>query len=142
MRWRISRVKLTLLKVRFMPSSDTDSTLSEPQKILIETLFAQTSPALADDQSASATKRWQRVSQSKRKIGTNLFTNSKVRILNQPFTKYFLGGFDRDQHCHRPTGPSIPFAECCGDTFTFPFNKPRRENQCCSGTEALPEGTC
>jgi len=52
------------------------------------------------------------------------------------------GGFDRDQHCHRPTGPSVPFAECCGDTFTFPFNKPRRENQCCSGTEALPEGTC
>jgi len=52
------------------------------------------------------------------------------------------GGFDRDQHCHRPTGPAVPFVECCGDTSTFPFNKPRRENQCCSGTEALPEGTC
>jgi len=47
--------------------------LLELLKILIEILSAQTSLAPADDLSASATNRWQRALQSKKKLGTQLF---------------------------------------------------------------------
>ena len=52
------------------------------------------------------------------------------------------GGFNQEQTCQKPTRGRSPFIECCGDTFTFPFNEPRRENQCCDGTVAKPVGTC
>ena len=51
------------------------------------------------------------------------------------------GGFKREDYCFRGSGPNR-FEECCGDKTTFPFNQPRRTNQCCEGTEAKPEGTC
>jgi len=51
------------------------------------------------------------------------------------------GGFKREDYCYRGSGPNR-FEECCGDKTTFPFNQPRRTNQCCEGTEAKPEGTC
>merc|ERR1719361_2438269 len=47
------------------------------------------------------------------------------------------GGFDREANCHRGSG-GVQFEECCGNRFDFPFNQPRKENQCCSGTEAKP----
>lgn len=50
------------------------------------------------------------------------------------------GGFDRDQ-CTRASGGGN-FVECCGDTNTFPFNQPRKSNQCCEGFTAKPEGSC
>ena len=52
------------------------------------------------------------------------------------------GGFDREASCFKPVGGGSPFVECCGDNFDFPFNQPRRENQCCVGPDAKPEGTC
>lgn len=52
------------------------------------------------------------------------------------------GNFKRDENCYKPQGGGSPFVECCGDTFTFPFNQPRRENQCCDGTDSKPAGTC
>jgi len=53
------------------------------------------------------------------------------------------GDFRRDDYCYRkPDGQGYPFVECCGDTSTFPFNQPRRENQCCDGTRARALGKC
>merc|ERR1712130_166829 len=40
------------------------------------------------------------------------------------------GNFKRDDFCFKSSGGS-PFRECCGNNFDFPFNQPRRENQCC-----------
>lgn len=51
------------------------------------------------------------------------------------------GGFVRDDYCFRNGGPNR-FEECCGDTSTFPFNQPRRTNQCCDGTSAKTAGEC
>lgn len=51
------------------------------------------------------------------------------------------GGFKREDYCYRGGGPNS-FEECCGDTSTFPFNQPRRTNQCCDGTDAKPAGSC
>merc|ERR1712035_21530 len=52
------------------------------------------------------------------------------------------GGFDREATCVNPIGGGNPIVECCGDKTTFPFNTPRRANQCCDGTEVKPEGQC
>ena len=53
------------------------------------------------------------------------------------------GGFKREEHCFRKgAGYGHPFVECCGDTTTFPYNQPRKDNQCCAGYEALPAGSC
>jgi len=53
------------------------------------------------------------------------------------------GGFDREATCQIPSGPGgNPILECCGDKTTFPFNQPRRANQCCDGPEAKPLGQC
>ncbi|CBY12908.1 unnamed protein product [Oikopleura dioica] len=54
----------------------------------------------------------------------------------------FKGGFDRDAKCVKPVGNGTPILECCGDKTTFPFNTPRRENQCCDGPIAKPLGEC
>lgn len=51
------------------------------------------------------------------------------------------GGFNRTDSCHKGQG-GHPFEECCGDTTTFPFNQPRKTNQCCDGYEAKPAGEC
>jgi len=51
------------------------------------------------------------------------------------------GGFKREEQCIKKKTP-WKFVECCGDRFTFPFNKPRKENQCCEGPKAKLEGTC
>ena len=51
------------------------------------------------------------------------------------------GGFERTDQCFRGGGPN-KFQECCGTTMTFPFNEPRRSNQCCDGPFAKPEGQC
>jgi len=51
------------------------------------------------------------------------------------------GGFVREDYCLRGSGPN-KFEECCGDTSTFPFNQPRRSNQCCDGVYAKPAGQC
>lgn len=68
-----------------------------------------------------------------------------------------FGNFDRESQCARsrdgaaegtgsPTGygvEKIPEPlECCGDKFTFPFNKPRHADQCCVGTQAKPLSQC
>lgn len=48
------------------------------------------------------------------------------------------GGFERLDECERPSGGgSNKFEECCGDKTTFPFNTPRKTNQCCDGAQAL-----
>lgn len=52
------------------------------------------------------------------------------------------GGFKREDNCTKPKGGLHRFEECCGDTTTFPFNQPRRSNQCCDGHEAKPNGEC
>lgn len=52
------------------------------------------------------------------------------------------GGFKREENCFMGSGGAHRFEECCGDKFTFPFNKPRRDNQCCDGTVAKAAGTC
>ena len=51
------------------------------------------------------------------------------------------GGFKREENCIKKKSP-FKFQECCGDRFTFPFNKPRKDNQCCEGPQAKPDGTC
>ena len=68
-----------------------------------------------------------------------------------------FGNFDRESQCVRSgdggaggagsaTGygvEKIPDPlECCGDKFTFPFNKPRHSDQCCVGTQAKPLSQC
>ena len=68
-----------------------------------------------------------------------------------------FGNFDRESQCARSgdggaggagsaTGygvEKIPEPlECCGDKFTFPFNKPRHSDQCCVGTQAKPLSQC
>lgn len=40
------------------------------------------------------------------------------------------GGFKREDQCFKQANPHR-FEECCGDRYTFPFNKPRKDNQCC-----------
>merc|ERR1711979_35797 len=52
------------------------------------------------------------------------------------------GGFVRDDVCFKPQGGIHKFEECCGNKSTFPFNQPRRSNQCCDGNEAKPAGQC
>jgi len=52
------------------------------------------------------------------------------------------GDFDRETTCAVPPGGGNPILECCGDKTTFPFNQPRRANQCCDGPEAKPLGQC
>jgi len=66
---------------------------------------------------------------------------------NNPFL--LLGDFEKEKDCIRRTksgngngNGNGGFVECCGDKGTFPFNQPRKENQCCSGHEAKPIGTC
>ena len=62
---------------------------------------------------------------------------------NWDVTKHAVkGGFNREATCSKPVGGGSQFVECCGDTSTFPFNQPRRENQCCDGPLAKPDGTC
>lgn len=51
------------------------------------------------------------------------------------------GGFKREEQCIKKKVP-WKFVECCGDRFDFPFNKPRKDNQCCEGPKAKPAGTC
>merc|ERR1711953_22997 len=51
------------------------------------------------------------------------------------------GDFDRETTCERREGDN-PIIECCGDKTTFPFNTPRRANQCCDGPTAKPLGEC
>jgi len=62
------------------------------------------------------------------------------------------GNFDKEASCRRAgsaadTGYGSGSAgaevlECCGDKYTFPFNKPRHANQCCKGTQAKPLSQC
>jgi hypothetical protein len=52
------------------------------------------------------------------------------------------GGFVREDNCFRGSGGQHTFEECCGDTTTFPFNQPRRSNQCCDGYMAKALGQC
>lgn len=54
---------------------------------------------------------------------------------------HIQGNLDREQSCSRSSGGGN-FVECCGDTNTFPFNQPRKANQCCEGFLAKPEGSC
>jgi hypothetical protein len=51
------------------------------------------------------------------------------------------GGFVREEKCFRGSGIHR-FEECCGDTSTFPYNQPRKDNQCCDGHLAKPAGSC
>lgn len=51
------------------------------------------------------------------------------------------GGFVRENECFRGSGLHY-FEECCGDKTTFPFNQPRRDNQCCDGPYAKSLGEC
>merc|ERR1719277_1427325 len=50
------------------------------------------------------------------------------------------GGFVREENCFKANGGNNPIEECCGNEFTFPLNKPRRANQCCSGAEVKDIG--
>lgn len=52
------------------------------------------------------------------------------------------GGFLRENNCYKGSGGQHKFEECCGDKTTFPFNQPRRDNQCCDGPYAKPDGQC
>merc|ERR1712003_277864 len=55
----------------------------------------------------------------------------------------FKGGFKREERCDKPEyGRGSPIIECCGDKTTFPFNQPRRYDQCCDGPYAKPAGEC
>jgi len=52
------------------------------------------------------------------------------------------GGFVREDNCKRAGGQGNPVEECCGGLKDFPWNQPKRSNQCCDGPLAKPAGSC
>lgn len=52
------------------------------------------------------------------------------------------GGFKREEQCFMGSAGLHKFEECCGSKDDFPYNQPRRDNQCCDGYEAKEAGTC